>query len=316
MDASILMPTYNGEKYILEQLESILKQTRQADEVIICDDGSQDNTCFIIESFIKTHHLTGSWFLFKNERHFGYPYNFYNCIEKSHCELLFFSDQDDIWDLKKIENMLRIMEIRDDIELLCCKYVYIKEDGTAANSIIKTQNKLNDPLTSININSMLKCYYYPGMAMCTRRSFYDKIKNMICTYKNPHDWLFALFACDEKSFYYYDYIGVFHRVHTTNVSGGDYRISRILNLSKKIMEINKMISNLQTALKFDRLNNDTKQELDIHLQYMMQRLNGIQNRNLFLLLRTHIKKFRIQSLFSDMFLILLGDYALKEKDHE
>ena len=52
---SIIMSTYNGERYIREQLESLLSQTLKADEVLILDDCSTDSTCSIIEDFIVSN---------------------------------------------------------------------------------------------------------------------------------------------------------------------------------------------------------------------------------------------------------------------
>ena len=67
MRLSIVLSTYNGEAYITEQLDSILNQTRKADEVLIFDDCSTDNTPQIIEQFISEHTLTTWTFAVKQE---------------------------------------------------------------------------------------------------------------------------------------------------------------------------------------------------------------------------------------------------------
>ena len=71
------MGLYNGERYLEEQLQSILQQTKMPDEVILCDDGSTDATVKIAEQFIEKNGLGGSWKLFCNESNKGYPENFY-----------------------------------------------------------------------------------------------------------------------------------------------------------------------------------------------------------------------------------------------
>ena len=76
MTISVCMCTYNGEKYILPQLESIHAQTVAPDEVIICDDNSTDQTVSIIRDFIKEHGLEDTWSLHCNEENKGYPGNF------------------------------------------------------------------------------------------------------------------------------------------------------------------------------------------------------------------------------------------------
>ena len=97
MTTSVCMGTYNGEKYIYKQLKSIYIQTKKPDEVIICDDGSIDETVNIIRTFIKKYKLEKSWFLYVNERNKGYPKNVYDAMSIWSKENVFVADQDDIW---------------------------------------------------------------------------------------------------------------------------------------------------------------------------------------------------------------------------
>ena len=76
METSILLTTFNGEKYILEQLESIKQQTLPADEVIIIDDASSDNTAEMIESYITKNNLS-TWILIVNKKNIGWRKNFF-----------------------------------------------------------------------------------------------------------------------------------------------------------------------------------------------------------------------------------------------
>ena len=61
LSTSVVMATYNGEKNILEQLDSLLSQTKKINEVLICDDCSTDNTVDIISSFIEKNNLSSTW---------------------------------------------------------------------------------------------------------------------------------------------------------------------------------------------------------------------------------------------------------------
>jgi glycosyltransferase involved in cell wall biosynthesis len=100
---SIAMCTYNGEKYIEEQLQSIIQQTMEPDEIIICDDCSQDNTVSIIKHTLEK--WSGKWQLIVNEKNLGYKKNFQKAITLCSGDIIYLSDQDDVWDLKKIEIM-------------------------------------------------------------------------------------------------------------------------------------------------------------------------------------------------------------------
>ncbi len=92
---SIAMCTYNGEKYLQEQLDSFLQQTRLPDELVVCDDGSQDGTISIIQEFASR--ATFPVRLFINKKTIGPSRNFENAISLCQGEIIAFSDQDDVW---------------------------------------------------------------------------------------------------------------------------------------------------------------------------------------------------------------------------
>ena len=105
---SVCMPTYNGEKYIREQLDSILSQLEEYDEVIISDDSSTDNTIEIIKSYKDSRiHLYP-------ENHFQSPiFNMENALKNANGEFIFMSDQDDVWVDNKVTVMMRYLEQYD-----------------------------------------------------------------------------------------------------------------------------------------------------------------------------------------------------------
>ncbi|MCL1479089.1 glycosyltransferase family 2 protein [Marinobacter sp. M3C] len=108
MKISIAMATYNGAQYIQEQLESFLDQTRQPDELIITDDCSTDETETIVREFAKTAPFTVKFY--RNERNLGYCGNFNAALMKTTGDLVFLSDQDDLWFPEKIEHMVCLAE--------------------------------------------------------------------------------------------------------------------------------------------------------------------------------------------------------------
>lgn len=101
MKISIAMATYNGAKYINEQLQSFLDQTRQPDELVVSDDCSTDNTQEIVEEFAKTAPFEVRFF--RNQQNLGYAGNFNAALMQTTGELVFLSDQDDIWFPEKLE---------------------------------------------------------------------------------------------------------------------------------------------------------------------------------------------------------------------
>jgi glycosyltransferase involved in cell wall biosynthesis len=93
--------TYNGEKYIGELLYSLINQTVQPDEIIICDDKSKDNTVSIINGILAK--WDGKWKVVKNEINLGYKKNFQKAIELCTGDIIFLCDQDDVWNKEKIK---------------------------------------------------------------------------------------------------------------------------------------------------------------------------------------------------------------------
>lgn len=101
---SVAMATYNGEKYIKEQLDTILNQLYEKDEIIISDDGSKDNTLEIIKNY-EDQRIK----LFEGP-HKGVKQNFANAIKNCNGRYIFLADQDDIWVKNKIEEVLKTFE--------------------------------------------------------------------------------------------------------------------------------------------------------------------------------------------------------------
>lgn len=105
---SVCIATYNGSKYIKEQLSSILNQLTFNDEVIISDDKSTDNTIAIISAFNDRRIK-----IFTNTK-FGSPiFNFENAISKAKGNYIFLSDQDDKWLPNKVKTMINALEVYD-----------------------------------------------------------------------------------------------------------------------------------------------------------------------------------------------------------
>src|SRR5260221_14241396 len=102
---SIAMATYNGQKYIQRQLDSLAAQTRIPDELVICDDGSEDDTIAIVESFARSAPFPVK--IHRNDVRLGYRANFMRAAGLCRSDLIAFSDQDDYWRPNKIEASLQ-----------------------------------------------------------------------------------------------------------------------------------------------------------------------------------------------------------------
>ena len=105
---SVAMATYNGEKYIVEQLDSILNQTMPVDEIIIFDDKSTDLTLNILKKYQDDRIK-----IYVNNENVGYIENFYRAINSCKGDYIFLADQDDVWESNKVELCMNVMDDED-----------------------------------------------------------------------------------------------------------------------------------------------------------------------------------------------------------
>ena len=105
---SVCIASYNGEKFILEQLNSILTQIHEKDEILICDDKSTDSTVEIIKK-INDSRLK----LYENDKNLGYTKNFERVLSLSKGDIIITSDQDDIWLPGKYKTIIKNLKLVD-----------------------------------------------------------------------------------------------------------------------------------------------------------------------------------------------------------
>lgn len=115
---SVALCTYNGAQYIEEQLRSIIAQTVQPAQIIISDDGSKDDTLSIVQSLLNASGI--SYIITNNEGEHGVVPNFLNAMRRCTSDVIFTSDQDDVWMPNKAEEMLKVFEADQNAMLVLC----------------------------------------------------------------------------------------------------------------------------------------------------------------------------------------------------
>jgi glycosyltransferase involved in cell wall biosynthesis len=176
---SVCLATYNGEKYLLNQLNSILIQLSENDEIVISDDGSTDGTVAIIEN-IEDSRIR----YYKNDSGRNGPVgNFENCLKLAKGEFMFLSDQDDVWLPGKIEAHLKY-HLEYDV-ILSDAIVVDQTGGVLFESFFKQRRSKPGLLNNIIKNSYIGC--------CM--SFNRKILNYALPFPPGiymHDWWIGL----------------------------------------------------------------------------------------------------------------------------
>ena len=153
----IMMATYNGEKYISKQLETIINQTYTNWELIIRDDCSTDNTLGIIKDYVKKDSRI-KYILSDSEKHGAY-YNFFGLINYAkkikEYDFYVFADQDDEWDNMKLEEYLKFYDskVNEDIPVL----IYGNMRIIDKNGKVTSQNM--DELTGISYTNVITSFF-------------------------------------------------------------------------------------------------------------------------------------------------------------
>jgi glycosyltransferase involved in cell wall biosynthesis len=217
MTVSVLMATYNGEKYIKEQLDSIVPYLCEGDELIVSDDGSSDNTLNIVKDYQRTYPMIR----ITAGEHTGSSTNFASAIPKSRRDILLFCDQDDVWMPEKLEAVKKAFVENPKIELLMHNAGYCDADGNIVEGDIFSKR---NPKHGFVQNLMHSTYY--GCCMAAKRSF-------LCRYvplpdKNvPYDQFFSLIAEKKKTAMFLDKMLILHRYHGKNQSRKMSNVDRL-----------------------------------------------------------------------------------------
>lgn len=225
---AVLLCTFNGEKFIKEQLNSILNQTYQNFTIYISDDGSVDKTLDIIYSYKK--YLKSGRIKIINGPKRGYGNNFISNLKMHIDEANFFCycDQDDIWDIKKLEHALTILlKYKNQPALYCSVTNLISESGAFIgkshykNIIPSFGNALCQSIAGGNTMVFNK---QAGLLLCY-------IPNEMQV--SSHDWISYLIISSVGGIIYYDresYIN--YRQHNNNLVGDNKKLmSKFIRLA-------------------------------------------------------------------------------------
>ena len=208
MKISVVIATYNGEKYFAEQMDSILEQSRIPDEIIIVDDCSADGTCALLENYSSGNE---SIHVFNNTRNQGWKKNFHHAIEKASGDIIVLCDQDDIWYKDKLARVEAVFLQQNKVKLLASDF-----DELISGKIRK--KKRDKPLLRpVPLNSKLIHTYYPGCTYAFRRSLYETIK-VIWNDDLPHDAQLGIAAKLMDSMYIYGIPLTVYRRHDNNAT--------------------------------------------------------------------------------------------------
>lgn len=226
---SIVMATYNGEKYLAEQIDSILVQTYSDFELIICDDCSTDNTRSILKEYEQKDKRIKLYF---NTTNIGFKKNFEKMLHLCTGEFIAFADQDDVWFKEHIEILIKNI---CNADLIACNAVITDNNlvpmGYTMQDISGIKKNLTNP--DFLFSHELYSNMFQGTA-CLLRSSLLKVLLPVPDCIAFHDYWSALIAGTNNGLRYLSEPILLYRQHEKQITTNK-KVS-LLTLIKQTLE--------------------------------------------------------------------------------
>lgn len=268
---TILMATYNGAKFVAEQLDSILAQSYPCIEVIIADDASSDKTMDVLRIYANKYPNVK---VFSNKSRLGFVKNFERLLQHAEGRYFAFSDQDDIWDTEKISHLMREMVEKEKLcpdqpVMVHCDLAMVDEEGTLlfpsyARFRCYHYSKYKDIPTMISkggvmgntmlINAALRHMVLPFGAHVIHHDYWIPVVNEIVGHR--------ISLSDPL---------VFYRIHSNNTSNKKHLLSK--RKPKNLNELlpyrdNNRYEVLKEVLRRYKMSKEDKRSILIFLLYL------------------------------------------------
>ena len=230
----VLLATYNGEKYLKEQIDSILEQTYSDFRLLISDDGSTDDTRKILEEYKNKDSRIQVFF---QESNLGVVKNFEFLLKKVESAYYMFSDQDDIWKAEKIEKSLNKIE-NDNCDLVYSDLEVVDEKlNVTYESYWKLKGIYNKIKKYNNFESLYLNNFVTGCTIISKKELIDTYLPLPNTSKYVlHDYWISLILSQNGKIDYIEEPLIKYRQHKNNKVGSKKKSNEL----RTIDEIRKL----------------------------------------------------------------------------
>ena len=206
---SVAMATYNGETYLRNQIDSILRNISDDDEIVVSDDGSTDNTLNIINEYIEQ----GIRIRIVEGPGQGVIANFENAIINCAGDYIFLSDQDDVWMDNKVS---KVLEAFEDKSLFLVVHDAVVMNSSLDNVIMESFYEYRGCVSGF-VNSLIKNRYM-GCCMAFRKELRDEIIPIPRNIQMHDQWIGMVNDSRHKNALFLPDILLKYRRHQNNVS--------------------------------------------------------------------------------------------------
>lgn len=221
---SIALATYQGARFLEEQLESFRHQTRLPDEVVISDDHSSDETDLIVEAFIQRASFPVKFI--KNDGPRGITRNFENAVAHCSHEIILFSDHDDVWLPAHVERLAGLLELHEQVLAVSSNSVVVDEQlrrqGYTHEDSLRYPKRLHKAVMRFPKNQLeliVRQRDPSGHGLAFRRSLFPLLFpfHELCL----HDWWVYMLAASAGSVGYISEPLTLYRTHQSQTMGGE-----------------------------------------------------------------------------------------------
>lgn len=226
----ILLATYNGEKYLEDQLNSILSQTHSDFRLLISDDASKDSTKEILEKYKEKDERID---VFYQKENLGVIKNFEFLLGKVENKYYMFSDQDDIWKENKIEKSIKKME-ETGSDLVYTDLEVVDENmNVTYESYWKLKGFYNKIKKYNNFDSLYLNNFITGCTIISKKELISKVLPLPNTSKFVlHDYWIALIISQNGRISYIEEPLIKYRQHKNNKVGSKKKSDEMKSLSE------------------------------------------------------------------------------------
>src|SRR5687768_13638378 len=200
---SIVMGTYNGSEFLKEQMDTLLAQTYPAIEIVIIDDCSTDGTFDMLKAYASSDPRIR---LSRNSSNLGYNLNFEQAVKAAHGEFIAIADQDDIWEVEKISEMMKAWD-KPNLVMLHSPSALFKTGGSIDWKSVHSRI----PFHGDDVRKFFLYNHISGHNMLFKKSLLHQALpfpgNMY------YDWWLAAVACCSGGIAYVEKVLAYHRLH-------------------------------------------------------------------------------------------------------
>ena len=222
MTISVALCTYNGEKYIKEQIDSILQQTLNVNEIIVCDDQSTDNTVTVLNQYSIEH--PDLFKIYCNDINLRSVKNFEKAISLCTGDIIFLSDQDDIWVTNKVEKYIEHFNKKQYIQVIASNGYCIDENSkvTEMYAIWDVPEFLREQNITFNYFELITYIsnIATGASMAFRKEILREVLPFPIIENFHHDEWIAIISANKKAFELLNEKYFYYRKHENQQVGG------------------------------------------------------------------------------------------------